>query len=78
VAWSGEAYRSWLTVAMPTAALAAHAVQRGRTGPQALAAVAYDTVGTVVRAAAAAGWTPRAGLGPRRLAALVRHTEMGA
>jgi len=71
-AHNAEAYRTFLTVRMPVPALAARADGRGST--EAIAAAAYDTVAAVARQAQLAGFGVRAGLGPRRLGALIRHT----
>ncbi len=66
-----EEYRSFATVRIPLAQLAA-----AISGPADLERIAeetFDTVGEVVRRADAAGYRLRAVLGPRRLGALIRH-----
>lgn len=73
-AWSGESYRSWITVRMSYAGLSAKTARRGvPVTPENVAETAFEVTGEVSRAAARAGLTVRAGLGPRRLGALLRH-----
>ncbi len=78
VQWSGEQYRTFLTVSMPKAALAARAFRRRGEGAmltqEQIAAAAFEVTGEVIRQAEASGLTVRAAFGPRRLAALIRHT----
>ena len=76
VQWSGEQYRTFITVSMPTVALAARAARRlssGATGPERIAEAAFEVTGEVIRQAESSGLSVRAAFGPRRLAALIRH-----
>ncbi len=73
-AWSGEAYRTLITVRMPYDGLVAKTARRGvEIGPESIAETAFEVTGEVSRAAARAGLKVRAGLGPKRLGALIRH-----
>lgn len=73
-AWSGEAYRSWITIRMPRSALVEKSARTiGRTDEEAVAETAFDTTAAVARAAVQAGLTVRAGMGPRHVGALIRH-----
>jgi hypothetical protein len=76
--WSGERYRTFLTIRMPRSALLARArllTGVGQVEEDDVYAAAFDTVGQVSRDAAnVGGLKVRAGLGPRALGALIRHT----
>lgn len=69
----GERYRSWMTLRMPRAGLAARASRTGRVTPERILDAAYEVTAEVARRAGESGLTVRGGQGPVRLGALVRH-----
>ncbi|MBV9026441.1 MAG: hypothetical protein JO362_22210 [Streptomycetaceae bacterium] len=66
-----EEYRSFATVRIPLAHLAA--TISGSADLERIAEETFETVGEVVRRVSASGYRLRAVLGPRRLGALIRH-----
>jgi hypothetical protein len=73
VAFRGEDYRTFLTVRMNIEALADRARRHGPVDAGRVAEMAFEVTKQVAGLAEHAGLHVRAGLGPRRLGALIRH-----
>ncbi|MGJ3510164.1 SCO6880 family protein [Enemella sp. A6] len=68
-----DEYRTYLTVSMPYEQVAQAAARQGRVSRDSMLATVYREIGRLVPLLESAGFRVRAGLGPRRLAALIRH-----